>query len=90
MFGLITVGVLVFYAGDDEAAPQTTTTAAPTTTQATTTTVADTTTTSEGLASPPGEALKLSSLMPLAGALGDFGESMQNAIQLAGDEVNAA
>ena len=32
VFGLITVGVLIFYAGDDEAAPQTTTTAAPTTT----------------------------------------------------------
>ncbi len=90
VFGLITVGVLIFYAGDDEAAPQTTTTAAPATTQATTTTVADTTTTSVGLTSPPGEPLRLSSLMPLAGALGDFGGSMQNAIQLAVDEVNAA
>ncbi len=88
--GVITVGVLVLNAGDDEAAPETTTTAAPTTTQATTTTVADTTTTSEGPTSPPGEALKLSSLMPLAGALGNFGGSMQNAIQLAVDEANAA
>ncbi len=94
---VIVIVIAVNAGGDDEAAATTTTAGDSTTTtvEETTTTVEGETTTTEGetttTAAPAGgEALKLATLLPLTGDLSPFGPGMEQAVQLAVDEANAA
>ncbi len=91
---IVVIVIAINSGGDDTAADTTTTTSGETTTtteapEETTTTVAEETTTTAA-PRPPGEALKLATLLPITGDLAAFGPGMENAVKLAIKEANAA
>ena len=92
---IVIVIIAVNNSGDDEEAATTTTTEdggeeTTTTTEAETTTTTEGETTTTAAARPPGEALKLASLLPLTGDLAAFGPGMENSVKMAVEEANAA